>query len=39
MAEDRSELKSSRKRLGCSLILANVNDDRNGGSTDIAEEE
>ncbi len=45
IVEDRSELKSSRKKLWCSfefetlLILANVNDERSGGSTAIADEE
>jgi hypothetical protein len=45
MAENRSELKSSRKKLGCSSIFetlfisANVNDERSGGSTDIVDDE
>ncbi len=45
IAEDRSELKSSRKKLWCSFefetlfIFANVNDERSGGSTAIADEE
>jgi len=45
IAEDRSELKLSRKKLWFSFIFvisfiwANVNDERSGGSTDIANEE